>query len=55
MRRRYCRTAVVVESLIRGDASVPSSVREGGVNWVIFGQPDREPIRIQLMDRAIIL
>ena len=33
----------------------PSSVREGGVNWVIFGQPDRERTpRIQLMDSAIL-
>lgn len=28
----------------------PSSIRPGGVNWVIFGQPDREPTpRVNLM------
>ena len=33
----------------------PSSVRKGGVNWVIFGQPDRERTpRIQLVDSAIL-
>ena len=55
----YLATQVLAEylrySLPSGDrvgidaVRYPSSVREGGVNWVIFGQPDREPTqRIQL-------
>ena len=39
-RRRYS----LPTSHRRGVGAVryPSSVRPGGVNWVIFGQPDRE-------------
>ena len=33
----------------------PSSVRKDGVNWVIFGQPDRGPTpRIELVDSAVL-
>ena len=50
----YLRYSLPVGESVGIDAvRYPSSVRKGGVNWVIFGQPDREPTpRIQLMANA---
>lgn len=61
----YLATQVLAEylrySLPAGDSAgidavrYPSSVREGGVNWVIFGQPDRGSTpRIELVDSAVL-
>ena len=46
----YLRYSLPVDDRVGIDAvRFRSSRRKGGVNWVIFGQPDREPTpRIQL-------